>query len=317
MRLSLALVALVLVPPTPHYHVTGRITLGKAGEGYLADFIAIDSINRRLYGLGKAVVDIDKDAITDTLPFSIEGNGYGYALALDLGKGLVRNGTLFDLKTTQSIGHVGGKGDASVYDPGTHRAFMLLDTVTVVDMQKGVVVARQHISRAFESGVADGHGKLFINREDSAIVTKVDAKSLAIEARYPIEGCKIPQGLSMDRAHRRLFLGCDKELVVVNADNGAVVARIPVTGHADENAFDAGTGIVFNANAADSTLTVVHEDSPDKYSVVDVVKTGGGSRSVAVDGTTHKVYAFYYDQSAGADPKNYKQWVLMVAVLSP
>lgn len=309
----LALLIVARHAAVPHYHVTGRITVGRVGDGFVADFITVDSVNRRLYGLGKAIVDVDKDAVADTTPFAADG---GYALALDLGKGLVRNGTLFDLKTRQSIGHVDGKADASVYDPGTHRAFMLLDTVTVVDMQKGAIVARQHIAHAFESGVADGHGKLFINREDSSIVTKVDVKSLTIDARYPIDNCKAAQGLSMDRAHRRLFLGCDKQIVVVDADKGAVVARVPVAGHADENAFDAGTGLIFNANSPDSTLTVVHEDSPNTYSVVDVVKTGGAARSVAVDGTTHKVYAFYYDRpsSAGTD---YKQFILNAVVLAP
>jgi DNA-binding beta-propeller fold protein YncE len=204
-----------------------------------------------------------------------------------------------------------------VYDAGTHRAFMLLDTVTVVDMKHGKVIAKQHIARAFESGVADGKGKLFINREDSSITTKVNAKSLEIEARYPIPDCKGSQGLSMDRVHRRLFVGCDKAMVIVNADNGNVVARIPVTGRADENAFDPGTQLAFNANRTDSTLTIVHEDTPDTYTVVATVKTGGASRSVAVDPKTHKVYAFYYDDSQRTDPKDYKSLVLMAVVLAP
>lgn len=298
----------------PHYHVVGRIVVGKVGDGYSADFIIIDSGNRRLYGLGNTIVDIDQDKVVDSIPGKAAG---GYALAIDLEKGLARNGTLFDLKTARPTGTVAGQGDASVYDPVTHRAFMLLDTVTVVDMRSGMIVTRRHIPPAFESGVADGKGKLFINREDSSIVTKVDAKSLAVEARYPIADCKAAQGLSMDRAHRRLIVGCDKALVVVNADNGTVVARVPVSGHADENAFDPGTQLAFNANRPDSTLTVVHEDAPDKYTVVDVVKTGGGARSVTVDERTHKVYAFYYDDSGVADPNDRKSRVLTAAVLAP
>jgi hypothetical protein len=95
------------------------------------------------------------------------------------------------------------------------------------------------------------------------------------------------------------------------------VTRIPVAGHADENAFDAGAGLVFNANATDSTLTIVHEEGPNAYSVVDVVKTGGAVRSVAVDGTTHKVYGFYYQPPASGDVKDYKQYILSVVIFAP
>jgi DNA-binding beta-propeller fold protein YncE len=311
---TLAASALIAAAPqgrAPHYHVVRRIAVGTLGTGHSADYIVIDSTHRRLYGLGNTIVDIDKDSVIDSIPGKAAG---GYALAVDLGRGLARNGTLFDLVTGKVTGHVEGEGDASVFDPGTGRAFMLDDTVTVVDMRAGTVVLRKPLAPKLESAVADGRGKLFINREDSSIVTKVDPTTLAIEARYPIANCKASQGLSMDRARRRLFLGCDKELVVVNADNGAVVTRIPVSGHADENGFDASTRLIFNANRTDSTLTIVHEDKPDSYKVVDVVKTGGGARSVAVDPVTHKVYAFYYDQSSGADRTG---WVLMAAVLAP
>jgi hypothetical protein len=320
-RLTVAAFALatpLLVTPgvaqtaAPQYHVVSKIAVGKVGDGYYADFIVVDPQNRRLYGLGNTIVDVDQDKVIDSIPGKPAG---GYALATDLGKGLARNGTLFDLKTGKVTGTITGEGDASVYDPTTHRAFMLLDTVTVVDMKDGKVIARQHIARSFESGAADGKGKLFINREDSSVLTKVDAKSLQIDARYPIPDCNGAQGLSMDRVHRRLFLGCDKAMVIVNADNGAIVTRIPVAGRADENAFDPGTQLAFSASRPDSTLTIVHEDAPDKYTVVGVVKTGGASRSVAVDEKTHKVYAFYYDASAAGTDR--KAQVLTAAVLAP
>lgn len=303
-------------PTHPHYRVVAELTFGTYGQGATADMIAVDSVNRRLYGLANKVIDVDEDKVIDSLPGAAPG---GYALGLDVGRGLSRRGLLFDLATLKVVGKVAGNGDASIYDPITKRAFMLndRDTTTVVAMPAGTIVARVPIARAFESGVADGTGMLFINREDSSIVTKVDARTLKIEARYPVVDCGGAQGMSMDQVTRRLFLGCDKQLVVVNADNGSVVARIPVTGHADQNAFDAGARLVFTANTQDSTLTIVHEDSPDQFSVVDVVKTGGGSRSVAVDGTTHKVYAFFYDRSKATSPRDYKSWILKLHVLAP
>ncbi|HWZ58696.1 MAG TPA: hypothetical protein VNW46_06915 [Gemmatimonadaceae bacterium] len=318
---GLAATALALRPPvataqsadphsSPHYHVTARIPVGKLTDGYSADFIIIDPVHRRLYGLGNTIIDIDHDRVVDSLPGKSAG---GYALATDLGSGLARNGTRFDLATAHVTGHVDGRGDASVYDPVTHRAFMLDDTVTVVDMTTGAVTTKVHIAPALESGIADGAGHLYINREDSSIVTKVDARTLAVQARYPVADCKAAQGLAFDAAHHRLFLGCDKELVIVNADNGAVVSRIPVTGHADQNAFDPATQLAFNANRPDSTLVIVHEDTPDHYSVVDTIKTGGGARSLAVDDKTHKVYAFYYDQPS----TDRKTWTLTAVVLAP
>jgi hypothetical protein len=308
--ISLAMATPVATRPAIHYHVLTRIPVGKLTEGYTADFIVIDPVHRRLYGLGNTIIDIDQDRVVDSIPGKSAG---GYALATDLGSGLARNGTEFDLANAHVTGHVDGRGDASVYDPVTHRAFMLDDTVTVVDMKTGTIATRLPIAPKLESAVADGKGNLYINREDSSIVTKVDAHTLAVEARYPIADCKAAQGLAFDAAHHRLFLGCDKELVVVNADNGAVVTRIPVAGHADENAFDASTGLAFNANRPDSTLVIVHEDTPDTYSVVDTIKTGGGARSVAVDPKTHKVYAFYYDQPTS----DRSTWMLTVVVLAP
>jgi DNA-binding beta-propeller fold protein YncE len=106
-------------------------------------------------------------------------------------------------------------------------------------------------------------------------------------------------------------MACDTEMVVVNADNGGVVARIRVPSRADENAFDPGTKLAFNPNRADSTMTIVHEDTPDKFSVVDKVRTGGGARTCAVDEKTHKVYVFYYE---GATRETAQ---LVLAVLAP
>jgi hypothetical protein len=295
---------------SPNYHVVSRIAVGAVGAGYSADFIAIDAEHRRLYGLGNTVIDIDKDQVVDSIPGKSAG---GYALAPDLNRGLARNGTWFEISTGKVLGTVAGRGDAMLYDPATHRAFMLLDTVTVVDMKTGQVVGREHFANALESGVADGKGMLYINREDSSIVTKVDARSLKVVGRYPIPDCKAAQGLSFDAAHDRLFLGCDKELVIVSASDGSVVKRIPVSGHADEDAFDEKMQIAFNANRNDSTLVIVHEDSPDAYSVLGTIKTGGGARSVAIDPKTHKLYGFYYDQTA----TDRKAWVLTAVVLAP
>lgn len=287
-----------------HYHVVKRVVLGHTR----ADYIIVDPVGRRLYGLGDMVVDVDKDTVIG----KVEGGGGGYAIAADEHRGFVRSGVVFDLYTLAVTGHVDTKGDGIRYDPVTHRAFTWDGpNAWVVDMKTGRLIATPNIGNGLESGVADGKGKLFLNVEDSGFVERVDTKSYKIEATYRIPHCGRAQGLAMDNASRRLFMACDTEMVVVNADNGNVVSRIRVPSRADENAFDPGTKLAFNANRADSTMTIVHEDSPDKFTVVDKVPTGGGARTCAVDEKTHKVYVFYYE---GTTRENAQ---LVMAVLAP
>ncbi len=265
-------------------------------------------MGRRLYGLGDKVVDVDHDSVIG----SVVGGGGGYALASDLDRGFVRNGTLFDLRTLAVTGHVDAHGDGIRYDPVTHRAFTWEGTdAWVIDMKTGTLITKGTLGDGLESGVADGRGKLFLNVEDSGFIQRDDAATLKIEATYRIAHCGHAQGLSMDTQTRRLFMACDTEMVVVNADNGAVVTRIGVPSRADENCFDPVTRMAFNPNRADSTMTVVHEESPEQFVVVGKVPTGGAARTCAEDQKTHKVYVFYYQGTTRADMH------LVAAVLAP
>jgi DNA-binding beta-propeller fold protein YncE len=300
----LALAASAVAAQNPHYHVVKRMALGHTR----ADYIIVDPVGRRLYGLGDNVIDVDRDTVVGT----VEGGGGGYAIAADLNRGLVRNGVVFNLTTLAVTGHVDAHGDGIRYEPVTHRAFTWRDKdAWVVDMRTGELITKSTIGDGLESGVADGRGKLFLNVEDSGFVQRVDAATLAIEASYKIPGCGRAQGLSMDTATRRLFMACDTEMVVVNADNGDVVTQFRVPSRSDENCFDPVTKLAFNPNRVDSTMTVVHEDSPSAFSVVEKVATGGGARSCAVDEKTHKVYVFYYE---GATRETAQ---LVLAVLAP
>ena len=287
-----------------HYHVVKTIDIGPAR----ADYIIIDPIARRLYGLGDKVIDVDHDSIVGT----VQGGGGGYAIDHEDNRGLVRNGTLFDLKTLAVTGHIEMRADGSRYDPVTHRAFTWVDKDGwVVDMRTGKLITKTMIGDGLESAAADGRGKLFANIEEKGAIEQFDTRSLKIEKTYPVPGCGRAQGLSMDTETRRLFMACDTEVVVMNADNGNVVTRIKVPSRADMNCFDPGTKLAFNPNRVDSTMTVIHEDSPDKYTVVEKVPTGGGARTCAVDEKTHKAYVFYYEGNPRQGGK------LIAAVLAP
>ena len=288
---ALAVVTLISAAATAHaqqYHVVKTIDIGPAR----ADYIIIDPIGRRLYGLGDKVVDVDNDAIVGT----VEGGGGGYVIDHEDNRGLVRNGTLFDLKTLGVTGHLDIRADGSRYDPVTHRGFLWEGTKGwVVDMRTGKLVSTTMIGDGLESAAADDHGKLYAAIEDKGGLEQFDTRKLTIDKTWDIPACGRAQGLTMDTKTRRVFMACDSEVVIVNADNGNVVSRIKVPSRADMNCFDPTTKLVFNPNRADSTLTVIHEDSPDKFTVVEKVPEGGGARTCAVDEKTHKVYVFYYE----------------------
>lgn len=290
---------------TSHYHVIKTLNLGRTR----ADYIIVDPRGRRLYGLGDNVIDVDRDTVVG----HIAGGGGGYAIDDADNRGLVRNGTLFDLRSLAITGHVDVKGDGIRYEPVTRRAFAWEDKNTwVVDMRTGKLVTKTTgMGKGLESGVADGRGKLFMNIEDAGAVQRANAKTLKVEETYKVGGCGHAQGLSMDTGTRRLFMACDTEVVVMNADNGSIVTRIHVPSRADQNCFDSGTKLVFNPNRADSTMTVIREESADRFSVTEKVPTGGGARTCAVDERTHKVYVFYYN---GTSRENAE---LVLAVLAP
>ncbi len=294
----------VTAAQTSHYHVVKTIDIGPAR----ADYIIIDPIGRRLYGLGDKVVDVDNDAIVGT----VEGGGGGYVIDHEDNRGLVRNGTVFDLKTLAVTGHLNVKGDGSRYDPVTHRAFVWVDTSGwVVDMRTGQLLGTPTIGDGLESAAADGKGKLYAAMEEKGGLEQFDTRSYKVEKTWIVPGCGRAQGLTMDNDSRRVFIACDTEMVVVNADNGSVVSRVRVPSRADMNCFDPTTKTVFNPNRADSTLSVIHEDSPSKFTVVEKVPEGGAARTCAVDEKTHKVYVFYYEGNPRQGGK------LLASVLAP
>jgi len=302
--LGAAAIAPAASAQSQHYHVVKAIDIGPAR----ADYIIIDPAGRKLYGLGDKVIDVDKDTIVGT----VQGGGGGYIIDHADNSGLVRNGTLFDLKTLAVTGHLDIKADGSRYDPVTHRGFAWEGkNGWVVDMRSGKLITTTMIGDGLESGVADGRGKLFANIEAQGAMEQFDTRSLKIEKTYPVTGCGRAQGLSMDAGTRRLFMACDTDVVIMNADNGNVVTRIKVPSRSDMNCFDSTTKLVFNPNRVDSTVTVIHEDSPDKFTVLEKPSTGGAARTCAVDPKTHKLYVFYYEGNPRQGGK------LIAAVLAP
>jgi DNA-binding beta-propeller fold protein YncE len=282
----------------PGYHVVKRLELG--GEGSW-DYLTVDDTARRLYVSRSShvmVVDLDTDKLVGDIP---ETPGvHGIAIAPELKRGFTSNGkgntvTIFDLKTLQAIGQVqtGSNPDAIVYDPASKTVFTFngrSHDITVIAADSGKVVKTIPLGGKPEYATADGKGKLFVNIEDTGEVAEIDSLNARVSRRYSLQGCEEPTGMAIDRERGRLFSGChNKVMTVLDIKTGKVIASIPIGARVDGNGFDAGTGFAFSSNG-DGTLTVAGEASPGRFAVLETVATQSGSRTMALDPQTHKVY---------------------------
>ena len=282
------------------YSVKSKKTVG--GEGGW-DYLAVDSDAHRLYitrGTHVMVLDAGDLKVVGDIP-NLNGI-HGVALATDLGKGFISNGregnvVIFDLKTLKETSRVkaGTNPDAIIYEPTTKRVFAFngrSHDATAIDAATGTVAGTIDLGGKPEFSVADGKGGLFVNIEDKSELVSIDPKKLTVLNRWPLAPCESPSGLAIDKKHRRLFSGCDnKMMAVTNADTGKVITTIPIGDGVDANGFDPGTEFAFSSNGGgDGTLTVVHEDSPDKYTVVQNLATQKGARTMTLDPKTHTVY---------------------------
>jgi hypothetical protein len=280
------------------YHVIKTIPV-PGDDGW--DYVAVDSAARRVYishGTHVVVMNADTYAIEGDIPDT--PGVHGIAIAPDLGRGFISSGrantaTIFDLKTLKTIGtaKTDANPDAIVYDSVSKRVFTFNGrgkNATVINATDGSVVGTIALGGKPEFAAADGKGKMFVNNEDTSEVMEIDTQKLAVTHRWPLAPCKSPSGLAMDLKNRRLFAGCDdKVMVVVNADTGKVIANLTIGDGVDANAFDPATDDAFASNG-DGTLTVIHEDSPDKFTVIDNVPTKKSARTMGLDLKTHNIF---------------------------
>ncbi len=286
-------------PEGSGYHIIKKYPI--SGEGFW-DYLKMDSAARRLYiSRGTHVIVFDPDArkVVGDIP-NTEGV-HGIALAPELGRGFTSNGrastvTIFDLKTLKEIGQTpttGQNPDAIIYDPASRRVFTFngrSGNSTAIDAAAGTVAGTIDLGGRPEFATSDGKGKVYANLEDKSTVVAIDSKQLKVESRWPLAPCEGPSGMAIDREHRRLFIGCHNQLMaVMDADTGRVLTTLPIGRGVDANRFDPETQLAFSSNG-DGTLTVVHEDSPDKFAVVDNVPTQRGARTMALDAKTHNIY---------------------------
>jgi DNA-binding beta-propeller fold protein YncE len=281
------------------YHQLKKISI--PGDGFW-DYLTTDGATGRVFvshGTEVDVVDSQKGEVTG----KITGLKlvHGIALAPEFNHGFISDGAanqvvVFDLTTLAKVGEVaaGTNPDGIIYDPGTKRVFAFngrSESATVVDAEKGTLAGTVMLEGKPEFPVSDGKGHVYVNIEDKSEVMDIDAKALTVVHKWPLAPCQEPSGMAMDASTRRLFSGCDnKMMAVMDADTGKVVATVPIGDGVDATWFDPGTKYVLNSCGQDGVLTVIHEDSPDKYSVVENLKTQKAARTMALDPKTHNVY---------------------------
>jgi YVTN family beta-propeller protein len=280
------------------YHVIKTISV-PGDEGW--DYVAVDSDARRVYvshATHVVVLDADTYAIIGDIP-DTQGV-HGIAIAPDLGRGFVSDGrantvTIFDLKTLKTLATVkaGTNPDAIIYDPHTKRVFTMngrSQDTTAINAADGSVAGTLALGGKPEFAVADAHGNIFVNIEDKSELVRFDSQKLTVLNRWPLKPCEEPSGLAVDWTTRRLFAGCgNKIMAVVDADTGKIVATPPIGDGVDANGFDPATNFAF-ASTGEGLLTVVHEDSPDKFTVVENVTTQKSARTMTLDLKTHNIF---------------------------
>jgi len=280
------------------YKVTGQIPIEGAG-GW--DYAYVDSANHTLYVThGTEVQVVDLNTEKPTAKITGMKRIHGVATADELNRGFISDGgdntvAVFDLKTSEILQRVkaGTNPDAIVYDVPTQRVFAFngrSGDVTAMNAKDGTVVGTVDLGGKPEFAASDGKGFIYDNIEDKSEIVKLDAKSLKVVSRWPLKACEEPSGLAIDTDAHRLFSVCDnKSMVVTDYDTGKVVASVPIGEGPDAAGYDADKKLVFSSNG-EGTLTVVKQESADKYSVVQILNTQKSARTMALDPKTHKIY---------------------------
>ncbi|HTJ95290.1 MAG TPA: hypothetical protein VL424_19515 [Pararobbsia sp.] len=278
------------------------------------DYVALDPVRHHLFVSRDTyvqVVDIDSGKLVGQIAGM---NGvHGFAFVQDRKLGFVTNGrsntlTVVDLDTLKTIDTIkagGADPDGILFVPDVNRIYVgngHAQSVSAIDPVSRRIVATLPIGGKPEALVADGQGHVFVNTEDNSEIVEIDAKHSAVLAHWPLAPCEEPSGLAIDVSSHRLFAACaNQRMAVVDATNGHLVAQLPIGDHPDAAAFDPDRKFALSSNGDSATLTVIHEDDPDHYSVVQNVTTLPGAKTMALDAVQHRVYML--SAQFGATPK--------------
>jgi DNA-binding beta-propeller fold protein YncE len=316
---------------TGPYHVSQTFHVG--GEGGW-DMVTVDSEHKLVF-VPRSSHTLVLDAATGKTVADIPGQkrSHGVEIVPRAGRGFISDGadasvTIFDLKTYAVLGKVKAADDADgiFYDPASGKVWVACGDAGVlvpipadVDLKTGKADPVVDLGGKPEFFVVDGKGKAYVNLEDKDQVAVVDTKTMKVIDKWSVSPGASPVGMAMDRAHRRLFVGCRKpqKLIVMNADDGKVLADLPIGAGCDGTQFAGGDAFV---SCGDGTLAVARETAPGKFEIVQNVQTLRGARTIGIDPTTRTAYlptAEFGPPVEGQRRPPAKPGTFMVVVISP
>jgi YVTN family beta-propeller protein len=280
------------------------------------DYLAVCPDNNRLYVSHGGQVNVLDKTTGDSLGVVSNTLGvHGITFIPSLNKGYTSNGrsnnvSVFDLKTNAVLEQIatGENPDAIMYEPFSKTIITCngkSNDLTVIDPTTNKVVATVPIGGKPETAVSDEAGKLFVNSEDKNEIVVVDLKTFKVVNNWSLDSAEAPTGLAIDLKTKRLFAGCEKLLVVMNAENGKIVDKLPIGDGCDGVAFDNKTKQIFTSNG-EGTMTIIEEKSADAFVISATIPTKKAARTIFLDESTHTLYlptADFEPKKEGADPK--------------
>jgi DNA-binding beta-propeller fold protein YncE len=310
------LVAAGLTAPSVGHAQTFRVEkFDIHGDGG-TDYVSVESATGRVFVSRTShmmVVDGATGKVLADIPNTPGVHGAG--IATKAGHGFTTNSgdetvTMFDLKTLAVLKQikVGPGLDGIMYDEPDDKIILTnhsrpIGTLTAINPQTGDIVATVELEdTAPEGAAADGKGHIFVNNEGKNTIQVIDVKTWKATASWPLAPCEGPTGIAYDAATNRIFSGCSRTSVVVDASSGKVVASISNGTRVDALGWDPSKKLIYIPNGGEGTVTVVHQDSADKYTVTTTVPTFAGAKTIAVDPVTHNAYLFQPERGPAPPP---------------
>src|SRR6516165_8022822 len=280
------------------------------------DYVAVEAATGRVFvsrATHMMVVEGATGKVLGDIPDT--PNVHGAALVTKAGHGFTTNGgndtvTMFDLKTLAVVKQikVGPGLDGIMYDEPDNKIILTrhsrpIGTLTALDPKTGDILGTAELEdNSPEGAAADGKGHIFVNNESKNTIQVIDVKTWKATQSWPLAPCTGPTGIAYDKASNRIFAGCSNTSVVIDANTGKIVASIKNGTRVDALGWDPAKKLIYIPNGGEGNVTVVHQDSPDKYTVVDTVATFAGAKTITVDSKTHSAYLFQPERGPAPAP---------------
>jgi DNA-binding beta-propeller fold protein YncE len=308
--------ASLLAPHIGHAQTFKAEKFDIKGDGG-TDYVAVEAATGRVFvsrATHMMVVEGPTGKVLGDIPNTPGVHGAG--IATKSGHGFTTNGgdsnvTMFDLKTLAVIKQIPvmqGGLDGIMYDEPDDKIILTnhsrpIGTLTAIDPKSGEIVATVELEdSAPEGAAADGKGHIFVNNEGKSTIQVIDVKTWKATASWPLAPCQGPTGIAYDKASNRIFSGCSNTSVVVDPNGGKIVATIKNGTRVDALGWDPSEKLIYIPNGGQGNVTVVHQDSPDKYTTVATVDTFAGAKTIAVDPKTHNAYLFQPERGPAPAP---------------